>query len=72
MMASIGTPSGSSHSGAMVGACAAATVKRALGWAAGRPDPGVHGAPRQSIACAGGSGVRPSHQTSPSAVGRSW
>ena len=34
-MAEIGTPAGSSHSGAIDGHWAAATVNRALGWAAG-------------------------------------
>src|SRR5437868_773434 len=68
MMASMGTPAGSSHSGAIEGAWAAATVKRALGWAAGVSLSGVQSLPRQSIACAGGSLLRPSHHTSPSSV----
>src|SRR5581483_3764797 len=67
-MASIGTPAGSSHSGAVDGHWAIGTVKRAFGWAAGVSDSGVHSAPRQSIACAGGSPVMPSHQMSPSSV----
>src|SRR3954468_18289884 len=66
--AEIGTPSGSSHSGAIDGHCAAGVVKRALGWAAGSSDSGVHSWPFQSIACAGGSPVIPSHQMSPSSV----
>ena len=66
--ASIGTPAGSSHSGAIDGACAAGTVKRALGWAAGWSASGVQSLPCQSIACAGGASVMPSHQTSPSSV----
>src|SRR5207344_3557842 len=37
-MASIGTPFGSSHSGAITGHWLAGAVKRAFGWAAGRPD----------------------------------
>src|SRR6266571_6256867 len=37
-MAEIGTPLGSSHSGAMTGHWAAGAVKRALGWATG-PEP---------------------------------
>src|SRR5450755_1029408 len=41
MMAEIGTPWGSSHSGAMAGSWLAGVVKRALGWAAGVPDAGV-------------------------------
>src|SRR5579875_3460797 len=68
MIAEIGTPSGSSHSGAIDGQLAAGTVKRALGCAAGVSDSGVHSWPRQSIACAGGSPVIPSHQMSPSSV----
>ena len=50
----IGTPLGSSHSGAMAGSWAAGAVKRALGWAAGVPDSGVQSLPFQSIRCAGG------------------
>ncbi len=68
MMASMGTPAGSSHSGAMAGSCPAGAVKRALGWAAGRPASGVQSWPVQSMRWAGGSSVRPSHQTSPSSV----
>src|SRR5919198_333800 len=66
--ASIGTPFGSSHSGAIDGHCAAGVVNLALGWAAGSSDSGVQSLPCQSIACAGGSPVIPSHQTSPSSV----
>src|ERR1700681_877986 len=40
-MAEMGTPEGSSHSGAHTGFCWAGTVKRALGWAAGVFDAGV-------------------------------
>jgi hypothetical protein len=43
-------------------------VKRALGCAAGDLDAGVQSRPRQSMRCAGGSLVSPSHQTSPSSV----
>src|SRR6516165_1215548 len=67
-IAEIGTPAGSSHSGAITGHWAAGTVNRALGWAAGRPDPGVQSRPCQSVRCAGGLAVRPSHHTSPSSV----
>ena len=67
-IAEIGTPAGSSHSGAMVGHCDAGAVKRALGCAAGVPASGVHGLPRQSISPSGASRVRPSHQMSPSGV----
>src|SRR4249919_3092601 len=67
-MAEIGTPAGSSHSGAIDGHWSAGAVNRALGCAAGFPDPGVHGLPRQSVALAGGSSVMPSHHTSRSGV----
>src|SRR5579864_5117456 len=69
-IAEIGTPAGSSHSGAITGHWSAGVVNRALGWAAGSPeaDPGVQSRPFQSIRCAGGSSVRPSHHTSPSSV----
>ncbi len=43
-------------------------VKRALGCAAGRPLAGVQSWPIQSIRCAGGVFVMPSHHTSPSSV----
>src|SRR3954463_11886074 len=66
--APIGTPSGSSHFGSIDGHCDASTVKRALAWAARRPQPGVHSLPCQSISRAGGSVVIPSHHTSPSGV----
>src|SRR3954470_17226932 len=65
--ASIGTPAGSSHSGAIDGVWSAGTVKRAFGWGAGDSDSGVHGSPFQSVARAGGSHM-PSHHTSPSSV----
>src|SRR5688572_29346857 len=68
MNASTGTPFGSSHEGSIDGHCAAATVKRAFGCAAGRPACGVHSLPVQSVSLAGGSLVMPSHHTSPSGV----
>src|SRR6185436_8326148 len=68
MNAEIGTPRGFSHSGSIDGHCDAGTVKRAFGCAALRPQPGVHGRPCQSVNCAGGSSVMPSHHTSPSGV----
>src|SRR5437764_5182775 len=68
MNAEIGTPSGLSHSGSSDGHCVADTVKRALGCAALRPQSGVHDRPCQSVRCAGGSFVIPSHHTSPSSV----
>jgi hypothetical protein len=43
-------------------------VKRALGCAAGVSESGVQSLPFQSVRCAGGSFVIPSHQTSPSSV----
>src|SRR3954454_17244692 len=67
-MASMGTPEGDSHSGAITGHWPAGAVKRALGWAALRPQSGVHGRPSQSERVAGFSAVAPSHQTSPSGV----
>src|SRR5260370_32227900 len=68
MNAEIGTPAGLSHSGSSDGHCVAPTVKRAFGCAALRPQSGVHDCPCQSVRCAGGSFVMPSHQTSPSSV----
>src|ERR1700722_9529270 len=67
-IASIGTPFGSSHSGASTGHCVAATVNRALGCAALRPDSGVHGRRSQSINFDGFLSVMLSHHTSPSRV----
>jgi len=67
-IAEIGTPLGSCHSGAIVGHWPAGVVNRALGCAAGSGESGVHSRPRQSMSRAGGSSVRPSHQTSPSSV----
>src|SRR5205085_7495243 len=67
-IASIGTPFGSSHSGAITGHCFAGAVKRALGWAALRPEAGVHGRRSQSINSGGFLSVIASHQTSPSGV----
>jgi len=67
-IAEIGTPAGSSHSGAMIGHWSAGVVNRAFGCAAGSSPPGVQSRPFQSVRCAGGSSVRPSHHTSPSSV----
>src|SRR5271169_159871 len=67
-MASIGTPLGSSHSGAITGHCRAGPVKRALGCAALRPLAGVQGRRNQSHSSAGLVSVMPSHHTSPSGV----
>jgi len=52
----------------MTGHWAATAVKRALGWAAGLPESGVHGLPCQSVSWGGGSSVISSHQMSPSGV----
>src|SRR5512135_50242 len=54
MNAEIGTPPGSSHLASIEGHCEAATVKRAFGCAATRPQPGVHSLPCQSMSRAGG------------------
>ena len=43
-------------------------MKRAFGCAALVSESGVQSSPFQSMACAGGSGVPPSHQMSPSSV----
>src|SRR5215213_2092534 len=67
MKALTGTPCGSSQWGSIDGHCAAGTVKRAFGWAAGVGDSGVQSRPCQSIRWAGGSLI-PSHHTSPSSV----
>src|SRR3954467_1546564 len=67
-IASIGTPAGSSHSGAIDGHCPAGVVKRAFGCAAGLSESGVQSWPCHSMACAGGAPSMPSHQMSPSSV----
>src|SRR5665213_3594887 len=72
IMALMGTPSGASQAGSMVGHCDAGAVKRELGCAALAPVSlaiaGVHLRPCQSVHSAGGSSVMPSHQTPPSGV----
>src|ERR1041385_6837028 len=72
MIALMGTPSGFSQSGSMVGHCEAGAVKRAFGCAAlapvSFPIAGVHLLPCQSVHSAGGASVMPSHQTPPSGV----
>src|SRR5262245_30454361 len=68
MNASIGTPAGSSQCASSDGHCVDATVKRAFGCAALRPQSGVHDLPCQSVRCAGGTRVIPSHHTSLSSV----
>src|SRR6266699_6316436 len=72
MNALMGTPSGASQAGSIVGHCEAGAVKRELGCAALAPVclpmTGVHLRPCQSRHSAGGSSVMPSHQTPPSGV----
>src|ERR1700679_3460421 len=72
MIALIGTPSGASQAGSMVGHWDAGAVKRAFGCAAFAPFSlaiwGVHFLPCQSMHSAGGSSVIPSHHTPPSGV----
>ncbi len=68
MNAVMGTPAGSSAAASSTGLLAMGAVKRAFGCAAGRPQPGIHSLPVQSVSFAGGSFVIPSHQTSPSSV----
>src|SRR5215831_10574732 len=72
MIALIGTPSGSSQAGSIVGHWLAGAVKRAFGCAAFAPVSlaifGVHRLPCQSRHSAGGSSVIPSHHTPPSGV----
>src|SRR6185369_11378812 len=68
----IGTPSGSSQAGSIVGHCEAGAVKREFGCAAFAPVSfatcGVQRLFCQSRHSAGGSSVIPSHQTPPSGV----
>src|SRR3954447_9931734 len=66
-IAEIGTPLGSSHSGAIEGHCEAGAVNRAFGCAAGVGDEGVHSSPRQSTRWSGAAD-KPSHHTSRSSV----
>src|SRR5216684_8172029 len=65
--AEIGTPSGASHFGEILGDCAAGTVYRAFGCAA-VPFDESHFSPFQLISPAGGSMPIPSHHGSRSAV----
>src|SRR5512139_127031 len=67
-IAEIGTPLGSSHSGAITGHCLAGAVKRELGCAALRPLPGAQGRRSQSVSSSGSSSVICSQQTSPLGV----
>src|SRR5712671_3793271 len=65
--AEIGTPSGASHFGEMLGDCRAGTVYRAFGCAAA-PLEGSHASPFQLVKPAGASLPIPSHHGSRSAV----
>src|SRR6266571_3677476 len=65
--AEIGTPSGASHFGEMLGDCFADTVYREFGWAAG-PFDESQSSPFQLVSPVGGSLPIPSHQGSRSAV----
>src|ERR1700719_4705828 len=67
MNAEIGTPSGASHLGEMLGDCLPATVPRKFGCAA-PPFEGSHFSPRHVINPAGGSPPIPSHHGSFSGV----
>src|SRR6476619_2404531 len=67
-IAEIGTPRGSSYSGAMIGHCVIGVQNRELGWELGSSLSGVQSRPFQSVRWAGGSSVIPSHQMSPSSV----
>ncbi len=67
-MAEIGTPFGSSYSGARIGHWVIGVQNRLLGWLLGSSESGVQSRPFQSVRWAGGSSVMPSHQTSPSSV----
>ena len=52
----------------MIGHCPAGVQKRELGCEDGSSDSGVQSRPFQSVRCAGGCSVIPSHQMSPSSV----
>src|SRR3954452_15106872 len=67
-IAEIGTPLGSSYSGARIGHCVIGVQNRLLGWLDGSSESGVQSLPFQLVRCAGGSSVMPSHQMSPSSV----
>src|SRR5664279_683997 len=78
-IAEIGTPCGSKYSSAMIGHWVIGVQNREFGWLDGSPADssglpfsstpvGVQSRPFQSVRWAGGSGVMPSHQMSPSSV----
>jgi len=67
-IAEIGTPRGSSYSGARIGHWSIGVQNRLFGWLEGSLESGVQSRPFQSVRCAGGCSVMPSHQMSPSSV----
>src|SRR5919206_4681861 len=67
-IAEIGTPFGSSYSGARIGHWVIGVQNREFGCDEGSSDSGVQSCFFQLVRCAGGSSVMPSHQTSPSSV----
>src|SRR6476659_8094407 len=67
-IAEIGTPFGSSYSGARIGHWVIGVQKRLFGWLEGSSLSGVQSRPFQSVRWAGASSVIPSHQMSPSSV----
>src|SRR5207302_9715801 len=66
-IAEIGTPFGSSHSGARIGHCDIGVQYREFGCAAGSSDSGVQSLPFHEVRCSGLESM-PSHQMSPSSV----
>src|ERR1041384_2797851 len=66
-MAEIGTPFGSSHSGARIGHCDIGVQYREFGWLDGSSESGVQSCFFHEVRCAGGSPM-PSHQRSPVSV----
>src|SRR3954466_15207323 len=67
-IAEIGTPLGSSYSGARIGHWVIGVQNRLFGWLEGSSLSDVQSWCFQLVRCAGGSSVIPSHQTSPSSV----
>ena len=67
-IAEIGTPLGSSNSGARMGHWVIGVQNRLFGCEETSSESGVQSRPFQSVRCAGGSLVMPSHQMSPSSV----
>src|SRR3954452_7189280 len=63
-MAEIGTPFGSSYSGARIGHWVIGVQYRLFGWLDSSPESGVQSWPFQDVACAGSFSI-PSHQMSP-------